>query len=153
LILTDANFHEEVSKGTVVVIMFMPGCPSCDELKPVMAEVARECPDVQFKALNTGANRKTQEELRIDQVPMLFLFKGGDLKGRAIAAGKSGVPSKERLVEWVNYRSTWEMPRPKLVEKPEVCEFCMTVRRKLFSFFPRRIRTWLEGRYANLSHS
>jgi thioredoxin 1 len=150
LILTDENFHEEVSKGTVVVIMFMPGCPSCDELKPVMAEVARECPDVQFKALNTGANRKITDELGINQVPLLVMFKDGEHKARAIAAP---VPSKERLVEWVNYRSTWEMPRRKLVEKPEVCEFCMTVRRKLFSFFPRPIRSWLEGRYANLSHS
>ena len=146
--LTDANYWDEVSAGTVVVSMEIPGCPSCAELKEAMVAVEQECPGVRFERMNTAVNPQTTQELQIVHVPMLFLYRDGKFKGRAIVAP---VPPKDRLVEWVNYRSTWNAPEPPpLVEEPEVCSFCMTVRRKLFSWFPRRIGQWLEARYANL---
>jgi thioredoxin 1 len=148
LILTDDNFHEEISKGVVVVIMWVPNCPSCITLKPIMEEVARECPTVQFKMLNTVANQKTAKALGIDRVPMLFLFKEGERKASALVVNETGVLSKEQLTAWVNYRSTWEAPTlediPTKPEKSEVCDFCMATRRRLYSLLPSFIKNWLE---------
>jgi glutaredoxin len=145
--LTDANYWDKVSTGTVVVSMEIPGCPSCTELKEAMIAVEQECSGVRFERMNTATNPQTTRELQIVQVPMLFLYRDGKFKGRAIVAP---VPPKERLVEWVNFRSTYQVPEL-LVEKPEACSFCMAVRRKLFSWLPRRIGQWLEVRYANMS--
>lgn len=132
--LTDANFKDAVKSGTVVVIMWMPGCPACGDVKAAMQEVAKEVPDTQFRLFNIKANPVVSKLLNIIEVPMLVLFKDGKLKGKAIV---SPVPPKERLVEWVKFRATWDMPQPK-----EPCKFCTLVR----SYLPRWLHAYLPQR-------
>jgi len=84
---TDATFEAEVLKSEkpVLVDFWAPGCPPCAALAPVLEKVAGDLSDkVKFVKLNAAQERTTAGKYRIQAVPTVFIFKGGEVADSAI---------------------------------------------------------------------
>jgi len=79
--VTDATFEQEVLKSDkpVLVDFWAPGCPPCAALAPVLEKLATELSDkAKFVKVNAAQERSTAGKYRIQAVPTLFIFKGGE---------------------------------------------------------------------------
>lgn len=80
--VNDSNFEQEVIKSPVPVLvdLWAPWCGPCKMLTPVIEKLAGE---YQGKAkivkLNTDDNTNTAMKYRIQAIPTLLYFKGGEL--------------------------------------------------------------------------
>jgi len=84
---TDATFEAEVLKSEkpVLVDFWAPGCPPCAALAPVIEKVAGDMSDkVKFVKVNAAQERSTAGKYRIQAVPTVFIFKGGEVADSAI---------------------------------------------------------------------
>jgi thioredoxin 1 len=79
--VTDATFEQEVLKSDtpVLVDFWAPGCPPCAALAPVLDKLATELSDkAKFVKVNAAQERATAGKYRVQAVPTLFIFKGGE---------------------------------------------------------------------------
>ena len=81
LVLTDANFNEEVIKSDtpVMVDFYAEWCPPCKMLGPIIEELASE---YQGKAkigkVDVDKNQQTASNFGIMSLPTVYFFKGGN---------------------------------------------------------------------------
>lgn len=100
VILTDANFTEEVLqfKGVVLVDFWATWCGPCRMLGPVVEELAKEYEGrVKVCKLNIDEGMETSTKYRISSVPTIIFFKDGELAGQVV-----GLQSKSALQEKIN---------------------------------------------------
>lgn len=100
VILTDANFTEEVLqfKGVVLVDFWATWCGPCRMLGPVVEELAKEYEGrVKVCKLNTDEGMETSTKYRISSVPTIIFFKDGEVVGQVV-----GLQSKAALQEKIN---------------------------------------------------
>ena len=79
---TDADFAELVlgSAKPVLVDFWAPWCPSCRQLAPVLAEIAREYADQLVVAMvDTDENPATAMACRVMAVPTMQVYHRGEL--------------------------------------------------------------------------
>lgn len=84
---SDGTFEQEVLKSEkpVLVDFWAPGCPPCAALAPVLEKVAGELGDrVKFVKVNAAQERATAGKYRIQAVPTVFIFKGGEVADSVI---------------------------------------------------------------------
>src|SRR5512140_2234531 len=96
---TDATFEQEVLKSEIPVLVdfWAPGCPPCAALSPILEKVAAEMVGkVKFMKMNAAQERSTANKYRVQAVPTLFLFKGGEIAESVI--GFKPEPEIRRLV-------------------------------------------------------
>ena len=96
VILTDANFEEEVLKAQepVLVDFWATWCGPCRMLAPVVEELASEyAGKVKVCKLDVDQAMNTAGKYQISSVPTLIAFKGGE-----IAFQTTGLQSKDSLV-------------------------------------------------------
>lgn len=80
--VNDSNFDQEVLKSSVPVLvdLWAPWCGPCRMLTPIVEKLAV---DYQGKAkivkLNTDDNPNTAMKYRIQAIPTILFFKGGNL--------------------------------------------------------------------------
>jgi thioredoxin 1 len=85
--VTDATFEQEVLKSELPVLVdfWSPGCPPCVRLAPVIEKLAGEMADkVKFVKVNAGQEFQTAMKYRIQAVPTLFVFKGGEVSQNTV---------------------------------------------------------------------
>lgn len=100
VILTDANFTEEVLqfKGVVLVDFWATWCGPCRMLGPVVEELAKEYEGrVKVCKLNIDEGMETSTKYRISSVPTIIFFKDGEVAGQVV-----GLQSKSALQEKIN---------------------------------------------------
>ena len=79
---TDANFEEEVINSTepVLVDFWAEWCMPCRMLTPTIEKIAKDyAGKVKVGKLDTDANREVSLKYRIDAIPTVLLFKGGQI--------------------------------------------------------------------------
>lgn len=96
--VSDATFDEEViaSPTPVLVDFWAPWCPPCRMLSPVMDEIAAEKEGVaKIVKVNVDENQELAKRYKVQSIPLLLFFKGGELKDQLLgAANKKTLLSK-----------------------------------------------------------
>jgi len=98
--LTDANFGETVQNSDVPVLVdfWAPWCGPCRMMTPIMEQIATEYAEkAKVCKVNTDESRNTAVELRINAIPTLIVFKGGQVQKKWV-----GVTSKKDISDTIN---------------------------------------------------
>jgi thioredoxin 1 len=78
--VTDATFQAEVLESDVPVLVDFTAawCPPCRVMKPILAELAEELPDVRFVELDVDDNLETTARYGVMSMPTFLLFRAGE---------------------------------------------------------------------------
>jgi thioredoxin 1 len=94
------EFEAEVlrASGTVLVDFYTDGCGPCRNLEPVLEEIGRDLAGrPKIVKVDAGAEGELAARFRVQQVPSLFLFKGGEA-----VAQRVGGANKAALLGWLD---------------------------------------------------
>lgn len=97
--VTDDTFQEQVlnAKGAVLVDLWAPWCGPCKQVAPVLEEIATEMGErLVLAKLDVDENPKTAMRYGVSSIPMLLLFRDGELLDSRV-----GASPKTRLIEWI----------------------------------------------------
>jgi thioredoxin 1 len=84
---TDQTFEQEVLKSELPVLVdfWAPGCPPCAALAPILEKIAGEMnAKAKFVKVNAAQERQTAAKYRVQAVPTIIIFKGGEVADSAI---------------------------------------------------------------------
>ena len=85
--VTDANFDAEVLKSDkpVLVDFWAPWCGPCVQLSPIIDEIAdSKAATVKVAKVNVDQNFETAGKFRINSIPALLFFKGGEVRDQLV---------------------------------------------------------------------
>ncbi len=95
----DENFDADVLKagGFVLVDFWAEWCNPCNQLSPILEELAEEMKDkLTIAKVNIDDNPETPTKYGVRGIPTLILFKGG----QPIATKVGSLP-KSQLKDWI----------------------------------------------------
>ena len=94
-----AQFDAEAlqSRQPVLVDFFTSGCVACQDLAPLLEEVARETTAaLKVVTVDAGAEQELAAHYRVMSVPSLFLFREGQCIGQ-----RTGFCTRRALLAWL----------------------------------------------------
>jgi thioredoxin 1 len=100
-VVSDATFDQEVlqSKEPVFVDFFAEWCGPCKAMAPALEQVAAEMQGkVKVVKLDVDQNPDTTQKYRIQAMPTLMIFKGGEVAAQRVGA----LVQKKQLQDWIN---------------------------------------------------
>jgi len=100
VVLTNANFNDEVLKSTVPVLVdfWAAWCGPCQIIAPVISEIATEfAGKIKVGKLNVDENPVKASEFGILAIPTLLIFKDGKVVKKIV-----GFSGKPKLVAEIN---------------------------------------------------
>jgi thioredoxin 1 len=100
VVVTDANFENEVMKSDtpVMVDFYATWCGPCKAMAPALEAVAADLKgQVKVAKVDIDQNPGLATKFRIQSVPTLMVFKGGQLKKQQPGA----IPQKAALEQWI----------------------------------------------------
>jgi thioredoxin len=94
--VTDANFQAEVleAEEAILVDFWAPWCGPCRIVAPHLEELNNERDDLRVVKLNTDDNPQTAATYNVMSIPMLLLFRHGQVVHQII-----GALPKNRIVQ------------------------------------------------------
>lgn len=98
--ITDANFDTEVTASAVPVLVdfWATWCGPCMQLSPTIDALATEFSGkVKIGKVNIDQNRQLPVKYRVNAIPTLMVFKGGELVETI-----QGAQSKDKLTAMLN---------------------------------------------------
>ncbi len=98
--LTDLEFPAFIkdSDKPVLVDFWAPWCAPCRGLLPIIEDLATEMADkITIAKINVDSNPATAKNFSIRSIPMLMIFKNGQLVEQ-----RSGAGTKSILTDWIN---------------------------------------------------
>ena len=97
--VTDSNFQAEVLEADkpVLVDFWAPWCGPCRIIGPHLEELAGERDDLKIVKLNVDDNPRVAASFNVMSIPMLLLFKHGQVAHQII-----GAMPKNRIVQEIN---------------------------------------------------
>ena len=97
IILTDATFKKQISKGVSLVDFWADWCTPCKIQGPIVSQVAEEIGDeAKICKLDVQNNQRTAKELNIRNIPTIIMFKDGKVFKQFV-----GVKPKPVLVKGI----------------------------------------------------
>lgn len=96
VIVTDANFEEEVAKSAVPVLVdfWATWCGPCKMIAPILEEIALEKSGaVKIAKVDVDINQSLSARFQIRAIPTLLFFKNGEVKDQVV-----GMTSKRDLL-------------------------------------------------------
>lgn len=100
IVVSDANFEQEVLKAQQVVLVdfWASWCGPCQMLSPIVKEIAAEFDGkAKICTLNTDENEHTASQYRISAIPTLLFFKNGQVVDQSI-----GLVNKKAIQDKLN---------------------------------------------------
>ena len=97
--VTDASFSADVLKSgkPVLVDFWAEWCGPCKAIAPALEDIAEKLSDrLTVVKINIDDNPSTPSTYNVKGIPMLMLFKGGE-----VAATKMGALAPQKLTEWI----------------------------------------------------
>jgi thioredoxin 1 len=97
--VTDASFSEDVLNADkpVLVDFWAEWCGPCKAIAPALEDIAQNLGDrVKVVKINIDDNPSTPSTYNVKGIPMLMLFKDGE-----VTATKMGALPAQKLTEWV----------------------------------------------------
>ena len=86
-----------IDQGSLAMLDFWAeGCGPCRSLKPVLADLASNRPELTILKVDIIANDELAARYNVRSVPSLLLFKGGECVDRLV--GKSSYVQIDRMV-------------------------------------------------------
>jgi thioredoxin 1 len=95
--VTDSTFDAEVLKSDkpVLVDFWAPWCGPCIQLGPVIDQVAdATVGQAKVAKVNVDESQQVASKYRINAIPALLLFKGGEIKEQLNTRSKSDIVAK-----------------------------------------------------------
>ena len=100
IVLTDANFEEEVLKSDLPVLVdfYADWCGPCKLIAQVLEELGKEYQGkLKIGALDVDSNNLTASKYGVLSIPTLLFVKKGEVVGSFV-----GFRPKEKLIEEIN---------------------------------------------------
>ena len=91
------TFKQAIQTGVVVVDFYADWCGPCKMLTPVLEALSLEIPDVHFYKVNVDNDKKLALSYDILSIPVLLLFKDGELVGKT-----QGFSPKEMIKTFID---------------------------------------------------
>jgi thioredoxin 1 len=100
MIVTDKTFDETIKDNPLILIDFWAEwCGPCKKVSPILDEIESEY-DLVVGKINVDENLKKTQELSINSIPTIILFKNGEPVHTITGAKPKHTIIKE-LSEWI----------------------------------------------------
>lgn len=96
VVSTNESFKNDIASGLTVVDFFADWCGPCQQLGPILEEVATDTDKAKIVKVNVDDLADIASEFGVMSIPTLILFKDGEKIDQ-----KVGLLSKEDLLTWV----------------------------------------------------
>ena len=78
-IINAEEFNETIKSGLTLVDFFAEWCGPCKMLGPVLEEVSKDYPDINFVKVNVDENMDLAGQFGIMSIPTVYIFKDGEV--------------------------------------------------------------------------